>query len=657
MKKIYSVCSALLLSAAAFAQVNHPKTTNNQRLRPEPFDGTRAQAVATDDSGPRGGAVVLFSEDFSNGLAGNNPFGPMVTEDSGTSPIWKMANATAPNGQFAGNIAALASPTSTNGWVIFDADEYNNPVSDGVEDVNGTLTTPTLDFTDASTVIVEWYQYFRYCCFAPSPLTLEVSVDGGISWVVFPAIGSVTPAANNLSPNPLKTSVDVSCVAANQSSVLLRWGYNTGAVAGYSHYFWGIDDITVFQNPVSNDLSIRDVMTGDVFNLFEYYMTPLEQAITAGNGGLYAGVAYKNGGFNDQPTANLLLEILDSDETTVLYSSSNDLGTVASFANSAECPTFLFDTLWVETGWVPTATGVYYLRATISSDSTDVNPADNVLTQRFEYSENEYGHDNQDSLTIQVLPQNLDNSTTVWYPHGWGSFFNFPNPNSNVFGVGARFGSSTMPGAVFNALLYNTNDNINTNGEVIGTGEFTMLEGWISASNDFYQYFPFEQPAVVTVGPFYFGAILVQSETTERVTLLAANDGDTDRSTASYSLNGDEELVWIGARPFTPAIRLVLQEFVGVGELAALNIEQVRLYPNPAAHEARLNFTLNGSHGVAYEVRDMNGRLVKWSNVGRFSQGTNTFSFDVSQLPAGTYNVGVVIDGQKMYRQNLVIVR
>jgi len=80
----------------------------------------------------------------------------------------------------------------------------------------------------------------------PLLLLLCVSIDGGTNWTVFPANGSFNPSANSLSANPLNTRVDISCAAAGQSSVLVRWGYNTAAAAGYSHYFWGIDDIEIF---------------------------------------------------------------------------------------------------------------------------------------------------------------------------------------------------------------------------------------------------------------------------------------------------------------------------------------------------------------------------------------------------------------------------
>ena len=50
----------------------------------------------------------------------------------------------------------------------------------------------------------------------------------------------------------------MSCVAANQDSVFLRFAYRQAPETGtaYSHYYWGIDDVTVSSNDVVNDIEI-----------------------------------------------------------------------------------------------------------------------------------------------------------------------------------------------------------------------------------------------------------------------------------------------------------------------------------------------------------------------------------------------------------------
>ena len=56
-----------------------------------------------------------------------------------------------------------------------------------------------------------------------------------------------------------------------------------------SHYYWGVDDVTISSNEVVNDLEVVQVVNGDVFNVFEYRVTPIEQAILGSEGGMLAG--------------------------------------------------------------------------------------------------------------------------------------------------------------------------------------------------------------------------------------------------------------------------------------------------------------------------------------------------------------------------------
>ena len=81
----------------------------------------------------------FFYEDFSNGLDGATAYGAWTTEDTGTSDIWMMADANSPGGEFSNAATRLASESAENGWVIFDCDLYNTPVSAGFEDVTGFL--------------------------------------------------------------------------------------------------------------------------------------------------------------------------------------------------------------------------------------------------------------------------------------------------------------------------------------------------------------------------------------------------------------------------------------------------------------------------------------------------------------------------------------
>ncbi|MGB0180111.1 MAG: hypothetical protein ACPF8U_08635, partial [Flavobacteriales bacterium] len=194
-----------------------------------------------------------------------------------------------------------------------------------------------------------------------------------------------------------------SCVAAYQDSVQLRFAYRQAPETGqgYSHYYWGIDDVTVTSNTVANDLEITQVTNGNVFTVWEYRMTPFEQAIDgSADGGLVAGVMYKNSGTDTQYAVDVLVEILDEDSMPI-FTLTETIDTVYSYAQAPTCPANSQDTLYVQTGWEPAATGDYSLRITMILDSTAVDeatPLNNVLAKDFFYTQDVYGHDDESAL-------------------------------------------------------------------------------------------------------------------------------------------------------------------------------------------------------------------------------------------------------------------
>lgn len=628
MKKLFTLAGMVSTALFTQAQIN-PLSIDNQNSFSPKAPTAAEMAISAHNSNAaslsqNGDRVVVYSQTFSTG------FGDMTHEDSGTTPIWMIANANSPGGEFSTTIPALASPTAANGWAIFDCDLYNTPISNGVEDVSGSLSTPSIDCSALTSVIVEWSQYFRYCCFSASPLTLEVSTDGGNNWTVFPAQGSFVPSANSLSSNPLTTKVDISCAAAGQSNVLVRWGYNTAVAAGYSHYFWGIDDISIYDNAATNDLEIIQVTNGDVFNIWEYRVTPFEQRVFTADGGMLVGVIYKNNGSADQTNTVINVDILDVTGSIVGNAVSN-LFTMEAFGNTPECPSFLNDTLYIQTNWEPTAIGDYTIRASITSlDATDETPANNTMDKGIVYSTDEYGHEDEAGLDLEITPRDSDTSPGEFDPTGYGAFYTVPNPGSMAYGVTAWFGPTTDDLAEFSAILFEGSPN---DAVALAAQDYTVDPAWVNSG---YVYFPYDAAVDLIPGTAYFGAVMNENTSPLQLTIAADSDSDSDNSTAVYEIAGDGTFVWFGSQNWSPAVRLILSERVSVDEINSENLSFFQLAPNPAADVTRVNFELKANSQVAYEVRDVNGKLISYSNMGKFSAGKNSFDLNVSSSKTET---------------------
>ena len=406
---------------------------------------------------------MLFYESFSNGFYGSNGLGAWTVNDNQDGRLWvwvapdgqgfypggEATGSAHPGGAYSTNTGPLESTSAGDGWMIFDNDHWHGGVineNNPAFDTEGSLTSPWIDFSNDGSVIVNWESYFRYCCRPNAPIVLEVGskVDGVTSWTTFDAHGDFIESANSASANPLLVSLDVSCVAAYQDSVQLRFAYRQAPESGqgYSHYFWGIDDVTVTSNTVPNDLEITQVTNGDVFTVWEYRLTPFEQAIEGVDGGLVAGVMYKNVGTETQYGVDVLVEILDEDSMPI-FSVTETIDTVYSYAQGPTCPANSQDTLYVQTGWEPPAPGGYSLRISLVNDD-DATPLTNVMAKDFLYTEGVYGHDNEAALeTTELGPRENEEIPGFFDPTGYGSFFHCPNPGSVAYGIAVKFGPNT----------------------------------------------------------------------------------------------------------------------------------------------------------------------------------------------------------------------
>jgi hypothetical protein len=674
----------LTLACCALAAV---MTTQAQRLveqhsfaaMPAPLSATEIQQQrdpampSSIELATRGGGVVLFSEDFANGLDGNNGgFGAWTAEDTGGGLIWQWVDPTGdgyyadgtasgvtpPAGEYSTNINPLASTTGDNGWMIFDCDYFNTPISEGFENTEGWITSPTLDFSANSSVVVTWEQYFRYCCYPFAPVFLQVSNDAGATWTTFDGHGSFIESANTASANALTTSVDISCAAAGFAEVQIRFAYlqpdETGD--GYSHYYWGIDDVVISENPVVNDLSVIQITNGDIFNLFEYRHTPLEQAIPAADGGLVAGVLYRNAGNADQDEAVVTVNILDA-TGGVLATVTEELGTLSSFANAANCPANPQDTVYITTGWEPPSTGEYVLQVNLAQAAADENPEDNTMMKVFYYTDDEYGHDDEMDLNTEFRPRESD-IAGLFEPCGYGSFFHMHNTGSTAYGVTVRFGPSSGGGLLeFETRLYDYDPELGLTDSPFESTYWEYDDSWTpaDAESSEFVYLAFEDAIELDNEGFYFAGVISEFESESELTVLGNADSDTDNSTGSYSQAGSGDFVWFTSQTATPAVRLILSERVGVDEIANANgIQLFQNAPNPANGTTMFRFEMLQARNVSLEIRDLQGRIVDTIERGQLSAGEHQVQYDVTALGGGIYTYTLIADGMRMTKKFIV---
>jgi hypothetical protein len=626
-------------------------------------------------SSQRGGGNILFSEDFSNGLDGVNGNGEWTTTDNAADSLWVWvapgnigyyANGDPtgvdhPGGEFSTNIGPLESGTPENGWMIFDCDYYNTPIAEGYQDTDGSLTSPMIDFSTDGSVILSWDQYFRYCCYPYAPIYVDITNDGGTTWTTFDGHGAFIEAANTASANPLPTTLDISCVAAYSDSVQFRFTYTQAPETGnaYSHYYWGIDDVVVSSNDNADDLAMVQLTNGDIWNVWEYRVTPMEQAIPAADGGVLAGVLYRNNGTENQEDVEVLVEVLNEAGDVVLASVSEVITTVYSFANGLACPANSQDTLYIATGWEPSATGNYILRSTLTSgSSTDATPEDNTMSKVIVYSDDVYGHDDEAALDGEMFPRESD-IEGLFDPSGQGCFYHMVSSGSTAYGITVEFGVEcglNLDGDVgeleFESRLYFYDNTVGITDSPFESAFWTYDTDWSNAGPI---YLPFEDPIELDADAVYFVGVIAEYESEGGLTVNAQLNSDTDNSTGEYNQAGDGSFVWFTSQTYTPAVRLILSERVAVDEIASINgINLGQNTPNPASNTTIFSFDISQSRSIAFEVRDLSGRVVTRIEEGTLGAGNHTISYDVSTLSSGLYTYTLIADDISITKKMVV---
>ena len=183
---------------------------------------------------------VIWEEDFSGGIV---PTDWLLVDNNGLNYICYWSDDAVPGqtGTYSGNNSIFESTTASDGYIMISGDIYNMG-SGSFVDMDSYFIAGPINCDTSSSVMVKFEQYFRNCCSSASTsLNLSISTDN-INWTDYSVINGV--AINAHSENPDVVTVNITQIAAGQSTVYLKW-HKSGA----SHYFWAIDDIQLVTAP------------------------------------------------------------------------------------------------------------------------------------------------------------------------------------------------------------------------------------------------------------------------------------------------------------------------------------------------------------------------------------------------------------------------
>lgn len=622
MNRVYSLAALLLIGGSLSAQrvANAPLRTFEPAVS---LNSITERAIHPAISSSRAETVV-FSEDFANGLAGNNDFGPWSTTGTNGN-VWKRTT-TGNNGTYsAPNHSPLASTTASNGWMIFDSDSANTNWSDTSMisppvQLVGSLESPIMDLSATPSLELRFYQRLRYCCRQSTGHYVDVSTDGGQTWPTRIAVDN--HKAVYVDPNTdLATNIDSGtrlyainlhdALAADPGNVKIRFTQEGNSDNALTHYFWQIDDIELVTLPGADLKMYRASSTfwngeNSTYDSLPYTIFPISELRPRG-----LSMGYFNNSAGD---AHNVVASFSTDDG---YNQSVSLGDV---------PVFSWDTAHAPApGWTPTASlGVHNIYFQLSSDSVDATPENNADTLQISVSDFIYARD-ADRMTSSYS----DYGTTD-QPFKVGNMFHV-NVDETLYGIDIAISPESDLDFEMNAMLLD--DQLQPLAE---TGYHTIVAtDTCSYGGNKFVSFIFDEAQQLTAGGDYF----VCAQSFGGAHLEIGESGTSPASSSFlYSTTQPSGVNWYYTTS-TPMVRMNFNSNIGIGEGNTHNgVGLGQNYPNPAnGGSTRIDFSLDQAALVTMELRDISGKLVQTLVSGNMAQGVHHVDVNTANLGAGVY--------------------
>lgn len=630
MKKIYILTLSVFVSAGVWAQQN--VSTLNAANAVMTIATEEVVAISESDNN-RAPFDVIWSQDFGSTGIGSIPLG---WSQAGTNQIWKktMIGST---GCFAGATPpTLASPTASNGVLIYDADSLNEAVTGDCTGatyaaLSGEVISETIDLTGEPNVRLEFRQFFRLCCSPTTTfLTVSVSADGGGTWTDYNTKG--TTGINSYNPNGQLFSVNVSSVVGGSNNVKVKFKFDSGLGV----YFWQIDDIKIIEGPL-NDVKLERTYADFSYTDGGFYtQTPAGQVAPI----TFRG-AVLNDGFQAQTTVNMNVSV------TGAGTYSQNSNTITSF------PLYTRDTLLIATpAFDPLAVGTYSIIYNVSQVETDELISNNADTISIKVSDTIYARDYGfigAGITNSLSPSDyvggdVDGSLI-------GTLYEFPAAGK-ITSASAYVATSTQNGASFDFVLYNI-DGTGTFVEVASSDIYLVASNsdknkWVTMS---FLTGPYNVLAAETyvIAVRVYGAPGFDLDILNDLTL----EGIQPAQTTFVDAGGTGTWGWIQKAPF---LHLNLEAInIGINEKDIQNVVLHQNIPNPAIGTTTVNFEIVKANEVSFSLFDVTGKLIKSINEGNLSAGMHSITLETTDIDAGVYFYTLTVGDQILTKKMTIM--
>lgn len=582
-------------------------------------------------------ANTIWSEDFANGLPAD-----WESEASPSPAAWEYRGiATNPSNVIGTRGSCLpadspggdpiASPTAANGFMIFDSnywDDSEGPCgSFGTGLAPGphiaTLTTPSLDLSASPNIGIEFYQYHKNF---QTATTVQASIAGG-AWVDI--FSNTTPLNNGSTALNDYQRKNVSSFIGGASDVRLRFSFDG------NYYFWMIDDIALFELS-ENNLVLQETSYGDFnpdnpdyitgYEFMEYSQYPVAMPPLLKLSGRVANYGYAN-----QTGVALNTLILDNDGSTVLFDAADGTDNLAPE---------VVDVFRPGTFQLPAEMGDYAINYFVGQTEEENEPDDNVIERNVEITEFVYSRDRLETNGIYFPPAIFDDVS-----YEVGNMFVITGENQACHSVSAGVSVGSTLGSPLYAAIYKLDVEGGLATEEIATSDVVPLEAtaYNTIGTNHVQVIPFNSPVQLDKDSVYL-VVVGAEEGPNNVLFPLSGTSPNLTSFVRYQPNTWFYLVR------TPLIRMNFGPVTTVEEQLEESV-RLKVYPNPASHEVKVDIPSNLEHARIYVYNQL-GQVVKHQLLT--PGGGLTKTIDTSELESGVYQVVWEGEGQILKSQLIV---
>lgn len=568
-------------------------------------------------------APAFWSEDFANGIPAS--WSNTDASTNTTKVLWEWCNdpeagAGVPGcpGIFTGQ-DPFNSFTATNGFVNVDSDGPQQLPSNHVS----RLTTSAIDCSGKNQVFVTFAaQIGVYTVSAETGAILRVSTDN-VNWTNFTIFPGVTPSVG-WSKNPETPIVDITAVAANKSTVYLRWEWT-----GNWEYIWNLDDIAMYDY---DPAPVNNLVLGDFFYPASSLAQPVSQIPADTFGSFFVFVS--NTGKVAQK--NVIAKVaITTDTGEELFADSTLLPELAAGVvdSVVEIPGSFIPNLPV---------GDYAIIYTVKSDSVDNRPFDNVVGYPFLVTNSTF------SKEAGGYAGYRPNASGDW---AVGNLYRInPNTQEQYMATGAQFafaadGDPTDVEATIYLMRVKDSvdpgfsnfvgtDLLSPSVDIVGFGAYlandTALDYRIQ-SVELLDFLTQGQGITLDKGARYF---LMVSYTGPSNTTYHAFNLDVKMFFVSTVTVSTQWFLGGFGEEFNAAARMTIS-LVTTTDNKPLPETVMNVFPNPIRNTLNLGLKFEKPTDATITIADLTGRVIQMEDRPALTQ--EVLTYQLPQLAAGTY--------------------